>query len=111
MHHEHDEIALVIAAAIGRLADAFDHLARVGVYIMDAIDRLEAAVSRNESAEDSVLAVLTAIGTELKKYQGLDDRLDAYTARLSTRADAMAAAVVANTPAATAPADAPVSAG
>lgn len=87
-----------------RLSDHHRHLLAIlqnQETIMSKIDDLNAAVTRNTDAEDSVITLLNGISQQLKdantandpKIQAVIDQLDANTAKA-------AAAVVASTPAA-----------
>ena len=67
--------------------------------IMAKIDDLEAAVSRNASAEESVLTLLQGISQELQAAKGDPDKINQLITQLDERTDRLAAAVVANTPA------------
>jgi hypothetical protein len=72
------------------------------------IDALTAQAKANEDAEDSAALVINGIATSIQTAVAAADSLSAtdranlvaLTAALKTHADALAAAVVANTPAA-----------
>jgi len=78
---------------------------------MANFDKLEAALKREGDAEEAVLKLLETVVSDLKKFDGVDAKLDSYTATLSERADKLAAAVISGTPAEPAPAEAPVEPG
>lgn len=70
--------------------------------IMATMDDLKAAVQRNSDAEASAVALLQGISQQLKDAKNANDpaAMDAAIASLDANTSALAAAVVANTPAA-----------
>ena len=69
---------------------------------MAAIDDLKAEVARNVTVETSAVALIQGIAQQLKDALAANDTaaLQDLTTQLSGSADALAAAVAANTPAA-----------
>jgi DNA-binding GntR family transcriptional regulator len=88
-------------------------LAKMETEIMSALDdaftQAEAAAKANSDAEDSVETLLTTLSAQIAalKTSGTDPatvtRINALTTALNAKAAGLAAAVVANTPAAPAP--------
>jgi hypothetical protein len=74
--------------------------------IDDALAAAEAAAKSNEDAEDAVIALLTTLSDQIKTLAaGSTDpavtaRIQALADGLKAKSDALAAAIVANTPAA-----------
>jgi len=66
---------------------------------MSALSDLQAAVARNGDVEASAVALIQGIAQQLKDAQGDPAALSALQAQLTSQADALAAAVTANTPA------------
>ena len=73
----------------------------------DAMAALEAQVAANTSAENSAVTVITELADLITSNAGDPTAVTALAAQLKASADALAAAVVANTPAAPTPAPAP----
>lgn len=97
------EIEKSLKSIHNQLADHHKHLLKIlnnQEVIMSKLDDLNAAVTRNTDAENSVIVLLEGISQQLKdantandpKIQAVIDQIDANTAKA-------AAAVVANTPA------------
>jgi chromosome segregation ATPase len=72
--------------------------------IMTALDSLQAAVERDTAVDTSAIALIKGIADQLKAAQGDPAAIAALTDKLTANADALAAAVAANTPATTTPA-------
>jgi hypothetical protein len=68
--------------------------------VMSALSDLQAAVARNGDVEASAVALIQGIAQQLKDAAGDPAALAALSASLTSQADALAAAVTANTPAA-----------
>ncbi len=68
--------------------------------IMADLTALEAAVKANTDAEDSALTLITTIAAELAASKTDPAKVQALANKLNASAAALAAAVVANTPAA-----------
>jgi hypothetical protein len=111
------EFSPAVERALERIADALDGLNLSGVIMSQEMDDLVAQVGRNTtvigSAADAfagIKAKLDDVTAELAN-SGVDTaKLASLSAQLSASTDQLAAAVVANTPAETAPASpAPVS--
>lgn len=93
-----------IVRALARIEAALATLDRKVTTMAASLDTITATVKRTEDAEDAAIvllqglkAALDAAGTDPVALKALSDELGAKT-------DALAAAVVANTPAATPPA-------
>ena len=71
-------------------------------YVMATMEDLKAAVTRNTSVDDSVLALLTGISQQLKDAQASNDpqAIADVIAQLDANTQKMTDAVTANTPAA-----------
>jgi uncharacterized protein YoxC len=95
---------LVILAKLDSLAQAVADLAQAvqtgQVKQMAAIDDLTAQVAANTSAEDSAVTLLNELAAMLAAAGTDPAKLAALQTDLKTHADALAAAIVANTPAA-----------
>lgn len=72
-------------------------------YIMSALDDLTAQVAANRSVIDSALALINGIAARITAAGTDPAALAALTASLKSEDDALAAAVAANTPAASPP--------
>jgi len=70
---------------------------------MAALDDLTAQVTENESVEASALVLINGIAARITAAGTDPVKLNALTASLKVSADALSAAVVANTPAAPSP--------
>lgn len=68
---------------------------------MAAIDDLEAEVSKVGTVQDSAIALINGISQQLKDAGSNDPRINAVIQSLDAKSQALAAAVSANTPAAT----------
>jgi predicted transcriptional regulator len=70
--------------------------------LMSALDDLAAQVEKNTSLEASAVTLIQGIATQLKEALARNDNaaITALTQQLATNAEALAAAVSANTPAA-----------
>jgi hypothetical protein len=69
-----------------------------------SLDDLTASVARNTSVEQSALTLIQGFSAQLAAAGTDPAKLDALKAQLDTSDDALAAAVLANTPAAGGPA-------
>lgn len=69
--------------------------------LMSALDDLKAEVERNTSLEQSAVTLIQGIAQQLKDALAANDpvALQDLTTKLSSSADALAAAITANTPA------------
>lgn len=65
---------------------------------MASITELEAEVARNTTVDESAIALIEGIVARLEEAAGDQVKIDALTADLRARNDALAAAVAANTP-------------
>lgn len=75
---------------------------------MAAIDDLAAQVKANTDAEASAVQVIEGLAAQILQTAGDPAKVTALTAQLKASADALGAAIVANTPAAPAAPAAPV---
>ena len=98
-HHEHSHNREV---SLRDLSKKLDLIIYNQEKLMANIQELQAAVARNTEAEDSVIVLLNGISQQLKDAQasGNPVELDKVIAQLDANRDKLAAAVVANTPAA-----------
>lgn len=101
VHHYH-HLDADFAEAWRLLIEALGSMNRKLETIMATMDDLKAAVQRNSDAEASAVALLQGISQQLKDAKNANDpaALDAAIASLDANTSALAAAVVANTPAA-----------
>ena len=75
-------------------------------YQMDGeLDALTAQVAANTTVETSAVTLIQGLAAQIAAAANDPAKLTALTATLKTSADALAAAITANTPAAPAPAD------
>jgi hypothetical protein len=88
------------------LAPHFHHINQKLIIIMAALDDLTAQVARNSDVEDSAIALLQGLKKALDAAiaSGNPAALTALSTQLGAKTDALAAAVVANTPATPSPA-------
>jgi ATP/maltotriose-dependent transcriptional regulator MalT len=82
-----------------------ERLTRMEKRLMTAIDNLRAQVERNNSVTESAITLLQGIKTQLDNAIASGDpaAIQALSDTLGTETDKLAAAVVANTPAAPTP--------
>lgn len=103
IHHE-GPFANAILEAIGGLSDKVDKLARMiraeSRVIMKEVDDLAAAVQENTNAEQSALVLIQNLADQIKANAGDPAKISELAGNIRTNAAALAAAVVANTPAA-----------
>jgi len=73
-----------------------------GEIIMSALDDLQAQVQKNTDVEDSAVTLIQGIAAQLAAAIAANDpaKIQALQTQLAAHADALAAAVTANTPAA-----------
>lgn len=61
------------------------------------VDDLKAAVARNGDVEDSAIALIQGLAQQIKDAAGDPAAIAALSAELTAKADALAAAITANT--------------
>jgi len=76
-----------------------NHLILQGVVTMSALDDLAAEVQANSDAEDSAIALIKGLADQIAANAGDQTKIAALAATLKSKAEALGAAVVANTPA------------
>jgi len=93
-----DEIATRLAA---KLQPGFTELSQQGTQIMATIQEVQAAVARESTVEDSVVALLTQISQQLKDAIAANDpvAMQAVVDQIDQNSQRLADAVTANTPA------------
>lgn len=127
VHEKLDALLELVSSGNGRMErlegkfDSFKHHVKSDVQkeratmtkVTDALARLEASAARDEAADNSAKTVLTQISAMLKEAVNTNDDGEALSAKINeiaegieNRAQSLADAVVANTPAAN-PAPAP----
>lgn len=74
-----------------------------GTKAMSALDDLTAQVAANTSTEASAVTLIQGIAAQLAAAATDPAKISALSSQLKTSADALAAAIVANTPAAPSP--------
>ena len=96
---------------LDHIARQVDVIARVlaveGKLIMAALDDLTTQVAANTSAEASAILLIQGLAKEIADSASDTTKVQALAAQLKASGDALAAAVVANTPVAPAPATPP----
>jgi hypothetical protein len=90
----------VLASIDTRLSDIQIHLGRVEAMAAKEFEALEAQVEENTSVEESALTLIQGIAAQLEAARNDPAAITAMATRLRSSADALAAAVEANTPAA-----------
>lgn len=93
-------LLLYVLTKLDIVIDSLQHNEREGDLIMLDLTALTAQVAANTSAEASAVTLIQAIAAQLAAASGNQPAVDALAAQLKASADALAAAVVANTPAA-----------
>lgn len=73
------------------------------IHMSASLDALEAQVTANTSTEESAVTLIKGIADQLAAAQADPAKIADLSARLHASADALAAAIVANTPAAAPP--------
>jgi hypothetical protein len=96
-------LLLLLANQYRRIVAIERVLFKQGVAIMSAIDDLAAVVARNTDVEKSAVQLLQGLVNQLEAARTDPAKVTALTEQLRTSVDALAAAVVANTPAAPPP--------
>lgn len=76
------------------------HIIRTERHTMTEIDTLTADVARNGDVEASAVTLLQGLAAQITANAGNPAKLAELAATLTTQSDALAAAVIANTPAA-----------
>lgn len=95
--HVHDETA----GGVIRRLDHLLTLVQKGFAVMaNELQGLEDQVKQNTDAEQSAVELLTSLHAQLLAAQNDPARMQALISQLGTSKDALAAAIVANTPAA-----------
>lgn len=98
-HHDHDHgnpaVEQKLASILSLLTEGFRKMAQ-------ELDTLKAAVARNTDVENSAVTLLQGLKSKLDAAIAAGDpaALTALSTELGSSADALAAAVIANTPAA-----------
>jgi hypothetical protein len=112
-HHHHSiEARCEVMRRLDALLDQTGLILDRQELIMATMDDLKAAVSRNTSVDDSVLALLQGISQQLKDAQAANDpkAIADVIAQLDANTQKMTDAVTANTPASNPTPDTPPSA-
>lgn len=106
-HHHHHHHSIEAREEVLRRLDALQAnsgliLETLESVIMPTMDDLKAAVTRNTSVDDSVLALLQGISQQLKDAQAANDpqAITDIIAQLDANTQKMTDAVTANTPSA-----------
>lgn len=105
-----DLVNAAILQALGELSASLNDLkTRLGVFqqttqqeietIMANLDNITAAVQREESVDQSIVALVQGLAQQIEALKTDPAALQALADRLNASADAVAAAVTANTPA------------
>lgn len=94
---------LIVAAIQVALTAAIIYLLRKVYRMSTSLDALAAQVAINTSAEASAVALIQGLAAQLAAIANDPAAVAALAAQLKTSADALSAAIVANTPAAPTP--------
>ncbi len=73
---------------------------RKGIAIMATLADVQAAVTAEDTVIDSAMALLTGLAAQVAALKPTQAAIDALAADITSKRDALAAAVAANTPAA-----------
>ena len=101
--HLHIKPDQEVLARLGAIMDRLDLVSSNQETMMSIMDDLKASVQRNTDAEAAVVTLLTGISQQLKDALAANDpaAIQAVITQLDANTASAAAAVVANTPAAT----------
>jgi hypothetical protein len=94
-HHQDPEISTVLQ----QMSQKLDSIQTKETHIMAALDALTAQVAANTTVEGSALTLIQGLAAQLAAAGSNPTALAALQTQLKTSADALAAAVAANTPA------------
>ncbi len=93
-----------IEEALARIERRLERIERKENVTIMTLDQLKAQVDANRDAEASAVALLTGLSAQIEALKGDPAKLQALADELKTSGDALASAILANTPAAPTPA-------
>lgn len=102
-----EQLQQVTVRKQGEMATTLESLLLIGESMSAQLDRIKASVTRNGDVIDSGITLIKGLADEIRSLKAEPEQLVALADSLDAKADALAAAIAANTPASPAPAPTP----